>query len=153
LAVDFESLELKLADLPCLGTLWETSTLVLRAVTTLFADCPRPLGCGRGSTGEGREGTLLKVDVEAYWFNFDGDAGRWGGENVPGPAKRGEFIRDDDDTVELGLGGGKCGEEEVWRSGTPFAWKNFGWARSSATLDPTADVPELCGDGIESPLA
>jgi hypothetical protein len=50
-------------------------------------------------------------------------------------------MREAVDTVEPGLGGGRCGE--AWRSGDPFAWKNFGWARWSPMLDPTADADEL----------
>ena len=67
---------------------------------------------------------------------------------------RGEVIREADDTVELGLGGGKCGEGEACRSGVPLAWKNFGCDRSSPIVDPTTDVLELWGGGgIESPFA
>jgi hypothetical protein len=60
-------------------------------------------------------------------------------------------MREAVDTVEPGLGGGRCGE--AWRSGYPFAGKNFGWARWSPMLDPTADADELWGAGIDSPLA
>ena len=70
---------------------------------------------------------------------------------MPEPAKRGVAIRDAVDTVELGLGDGRCGEP--WRSGEPLAWKNFGCARSSPILDPTTEAEELWGAGIESPLA
>jgi hypothetical protein len=75
---------------------------------------------------------------------------------VPGlpVANRGEVIRVLVDTVELGLGGAKCGDGEACRSGVPLAWKNLGCDRSSPTLDPTADALELWGGGgIESPLA
>lgn len=61
-----------------------------------------------------------------------------------------EFV----DTVELGLGGGKYGDGEVWRSSVPLTWKNLGCDRSSPIVDPTADALELWGGGgIDSPLA
>ena len=58
-------------------------------------------------------------------------------------ANRGEAMREDVDTVELGLGGAKCGEGDAWRSGVPSAWKNLGCDRSSPIFDPTADALEL----------
>ena len=58
------------------------------------------------------------------------------------------------DTIELGLGGGKCGDGDAWRSGVPLAWKNLGCDRSSPIVDPAADVLErLGGGGIVPPLA
>lgn len=71
---------------------------------------------------------------------------------MPEPTRRGEgVIREEVETTEPDLGGGRCGEAR--RSGVPLAWKNLGWVRSSPTLDPTADADELWGAGIESPLA
>ena len=82
-----------------------------------MADCPLPTGCGRGRTGESNVGVFLSEDTEACCCNFDGELGLIGGENVL--VNLGEFIRDDEDTTELGLGGGKCGTES--RSGVPLA--------------------------------
>lgn len=95
-------------------------------------------------------------DNEAYWLSLEGEDGRCGGDSVPGldVPNLGEAIRDDDDTTELGLGGGKCGEAANCRSGVPFAWKNLGVALSSPTCDPDADALELCGGGgMGSPFA
>lgn len=61
-----------------------------------------------------------------------------------------EFV----ERTELGLAGAKCGEGDSWRSGVPFAWKNFGCDLSSPILDPTAEPLELCGGGgMDSPFA
>lgn len=67
------------------------------------------------------------------------------GESVPGElfASLGDVIRDEVETVELGLGGAKCGEGEACKSGVPFAWKNLGCDLSSPMSDPTADLLEL----------
>jgi hypothetical protein len=94
----------------------------------LFADCPRPCGCGRVTNGEGSNGALLNEDTEACGLSFCGDTGLCGGDSVPGlpVGNRGEVMRVLFDTVELGLGGGKCGEGDNCRSGWPLAWKNFG---------------------------
>jgi hypothetical protein len=49
--------------------------------------------------------------------------GLCGGDKVTGLAAaiRGDGMRELVDTVELGLGGGKWGEGEAWRSGVPLA--------------------------------
>lgn len=87
---------------------------------------------------------------------MEGDAARCGGEEVPelDVAALFSVMRELFDRTELGRAGAKCGEGDSWRSGVPFAWKNFGWDLSSPIFDPTAEPLELCGaGGIDSPLA
>ena len=99
---------------------------------------------------------LVREDREAYWLSFCGDAGLGNGVGPGlGVVNRGEVMRELLDTVELAFGGGRCRDGEVWISGVPLAWKNFGCVRSSEKFDPTADPDELRGfpEGTESPLA
>lgn len=106
-----ESTELRLDDLPWLNDLSGDSTVVLVGATTALADCPRPSDCGRGSGGDCIESAPRGTDVdEDCWLSFEGDDGRCGGDSVPDPAMRGDAMRGAEDTVELGLGGGKLGE-------------------------------------------
>jgi hypothetical protein len=107
-----------LAERPWLAL--PVSILALRVATMLFVDCPLPPGCGRGRTGDSRVGVCLSEANEACWCSFEGEGGLCGGENVPVLfASLGDAIRDDEDTAELGLGGGKCGTDS--RSGVPLA--------------------------------
>ena len=106
-----------LAERPWLALL--DSILAFLAAIIPLADCPLPTGCGRGRTGESNVGVFLKEDTEACCCSFDGELGLKGGENVLVLASLGEFILDDEDTTELGLGGGKCGTDS--RSGVPLA--------------------------------
>lgn len=99
------------------------SRLARRADTRPLAEFPRPSGGGRGRTGEGSEGVFRMEDNEAYWLSLEGEDGLCGGDSVPGldVPNLGEAILEDDDTTELGRGGGKCGEAANCRSGVPFA--------------------------------
>jgi hypothetical protein len=109
-----ESVEPTLADRPWLTTLCP-SVLERLAAITLLADWPLPAACCRDKAGEGRAGVLFNEDIEACWLSFDGDVGLCIGDKAPGLAvvSRGDVIREEDDIVELGLGGAKCGDGEA----------------------------------------
>lgn len=107
-----------LAERPWLAL--PASILALCAATMLLVDCPLPPVCGRVSTGDSSGDVFLNEANEACWCSFEGEVGLCGGENVPVVfANLGDAIRDDEDTTELGRGGGKCGVDS--RSGVPFA--------------------------------
>jgi hypothetical protein len=63
----FDSGESTLADRPWLKTRCPPfSMLALRDTTTLFADCPRPCGCGRPTKVVGSDGVVLNEGTDAY---------------------------------------------------------------------------------------
>lgn len=108
---------------PC-AAVFLSSMLALLAATVPPADWPLPKTCGRGNTGEGSGAALRSEDTDEFWFNFDGLAGLGVGESVPGAfalANLGEVILDEEETVELALGGAKCGDGEACKSSVPFA--------------------------------
>lgn len=55
--------ESTLAERPWLITRWPFSALDFRATAMLFVDCPRPCGCGRVISGEGKDGAVRSEDI------------------------------------------------------------------------------------------